>query len=210
MYGKTFMFALLCISTAITAGITPVRADITRHQIPVSYTIEQINKESLLIPFDLYLFPSDAYGSEEDTRDIQKWDLVKDNTRDAYIKRLLMYNLSLYMSGTDSPEREFMVQTGWTPKLAALALKNIEDKSFLSNASARVEWSVNEYLDRCDLIKATILCKNGTKRCFAHSNTEPPYDGPCAVIPIPTLQQIIIYQCLIETGFRDDADGYKL
>lgn len=211
MHKKIVMCSFLCVLIIASIGIIPVFANVEgcSKLLAPCYTIDGIDRETLLIPIDSYLFSSDMYESESDIGIIEKWLYIKDSMRNTYLRSTFMHALSLYMANIDSPERDFMVSIGWTPRLADLAVANIRDKSFFSNIANRTDWSVDEYIDRCDLVKATILCKNGTERCFNHKDMEP-IEGPCGVMPVPSLQQIIIYQCLMEIDCRDRANGYDI
>lgn len=191
--------AAVCICIAcLTAASADEAAYMPGHGAAVS-------AESLLVPDSVYM-------SEDGTRDISKWTLMETGMRRSWVKRVLLYGLSMYISGADSPERDFMTETGWTPKLACEALERACSSLFIENAVMRTDLSVREYIRRRDLIRSTVLCRSGVERCPAHegmSGVPEPCDR-CETFPAPSLIQIALYQCLMETVSALEAAGYAI
>ncbi|MDD3045771.1 MAG: hypothetical protein PHF33_09975 [Candidatus Delongbacteria bacterium] len=197
MFKKLIIAVFICAAAAI-----PLHA-------AENTLIEEVSRESLLVP-------ESAFLDETGALDISKWGTMEYTDRTAYVRNTVLNGLAFYMSGADSPERDFMIAAGWTPALAERALALTGDLGFFENISARTGWSADEYELRRDLVRATVLCRNGTEHCIAHRDTVEPYNGPykdtdpCDVIQVPSLRQIILWQALVESVFREAAAGYVI
>ena len=193
MYKKIIAAWIICLAAAV-----PLYA-------AESVLIEEVSRESLLVP-------ESAFIDEAGTLDISKWGMMEPTGKTGYVRSTVMHGLALYMSGTDSPERDFMAAAGWTPVLAKRALALAGDHSFLENISARTGWSADEYEKRRDLVRVTVLCRNGSEHCIAHKDVSGPYGGGevCEVIPVPSLWQVVLWQALVESAFREESAGYVI
>lgn len=153
------------------------------------------------IETETLLIPAEYYEAEEGSGDIQVWEDMSEEDRRFYISHSVMSALAYFMSDRNSPEREFMVSSGWNGKFALEAYRNLKEAPmFVENTVFRTDLAVAEYLKRCDIVRATILCRSGAEHCCAHKDITGPYTGnaECEICQLPSLWQIAVYQALME------------
>ena len=153
------------------------------------------------ITTDTLVIPTEYYETEDGLGDTGVWEEMNEEDRRFYIKHSVMSALSYFISDRNSPERRFMVLSGWNSRFALEAYKSLRtDHMFIENIVFRTDLSVSEYMKRCDIVRATILCRSGAEHCCAHKDITGPYTGnaECEICQLPSLWQIAVYQALME------------
>lgn len=156
--------------------------------------VNGIETETLVIPVEYHV-------KDEDAGDIGAWEEMSETDKRFYIKHSVVSALSYFMAGINSPEREFMVLSGWNDKLALEAYRSLkEDAMFVENIVFRTDRAVAEYFKRCDIVMTTVLCRSGIQHCYVHQDGNSPCSdgGECEIYPVPSLWQISVYQSLME------------